>query len=70
MELPQFDCTSLCRRFSYSLLAAALWTSQAAASSTSISQDALKVADYAVTTYDTQMVKSLAHLISFNTQGE
>jgi len=69
MELLQFNCTSLCRRFSYSLLAAALWTSQAAASSTSISQDALKVADYAVSTYDTQMVKSLAHLISFNTQA-
>ncbi|WP_249555664.1 dipeptidase [Shewanella sp. 10B] len=70
MELPQFNYTSLCRRFSYSLLAAALWTStQAAASPITLSQDALKVADYAVSTYDAQMVESLAHLISFNTQA-
>lgn len=34
-----------------------------------LSTNALKVADYAVTEYDTAMVQSLAQLVSFNTQA-
>ncbi|MCP3127761.1 dipeptidase [Shewanella sp. KJ2020] len=35
----------------------------------SLSANALKVADYAVTQYDTAMVQSLAQLVSFNTEA-
>ena len=35
----------------------------------SLSANALKIADYAVTQYDTAMVQSLAQLVSFNTEA-
>lgn len=81
MDLPLFNYANSSRAFSYSVLAAALFvSSQSVASQTvqtqtvqtqapSLSANALKVADYAITQYDTAMVQSLAQLVSFNTEA-